>query len=396
MTISFEIEGNDLLLCYAPEMGTKGLIDQLQKNGSLTIKHTYTVTRDRLIREENDFVESLVFRVGNIGEEYTEIDTEVLGTTHRIFFSNDIPLMPKMFTAYRNISIMRKLDEVINHDLYIGGAWEDNSGMPIEAYKELLNSFPKTAELDKYAYYRISACVSEYFPEADRFEKIYKDYLNKKQNDVYVKPSRNNLDIEIAQFTEVYKELKSMLNGSCSYKEKVWQPKIHNIIQMIYPQYILSVREIIIKGIDKNDKQPDFVLVDTNGYIDILEIKSPDVRILTKQASYRNNFVPVREFSGAVQQIEKYIYCLNTIEKNRTDLYEKLSSKLPETISPEVLNPKGILLLGRSQDFDKQQKTDFELIKRQYKNIVDIMTYDDLLMRLENILASLKMRRENC
>ena len=280
MTISFEIEGNDLLLCYAPEMGTKGLIDQLQKNGSLTIKHTYTVTRDRLIREENDFVESLVFRVGNIGEEYTEIDTEVLGTTHRIFFSNDIPLMPKMFTAYRNISIMRKLDEVINHDLYIGGAWEDNSGMPIEAYKELLNSFPKTAELDKYAYYRISACVSEYFPEADRFEKIYKDYLNKKQNDVYVKPSRNNLDIEIAQFTEVYKELKSMLNGSCSYKEKVWQPKIHNIIQMIYPQYILSVREIIIKGIDKNDPVVTFLKEYSEEYkkaADMIKSMYPDV-----------------------------------------------------------------------------------------------------------------------
>ena len=184
-----------------------------------------------------------------------------------------------------------------------------------------------------------------------------------------------------------------MLTNSCSYTEKTWQPKIHNIIQMIYPQYILTVREIIIKGIDKNDKQPDFIMVDTNGYVDILEIKSPDVRILTKQASYRNNYVPVREFSGAVQQIEKYIYCLNTIEKNRIDLKEKLSAKLPENINPEVLNPKGILLLGRSHDFNKQQRMDFELIKRQYKNIVDIMTYDDLLMRLENILASLKMRR---
>ena len=137
-------------------------------------------------------------------------------------------------------------------------------------------------------------------------------------------------------------------------------------------------------------------MVDTNGYVDILEIKSPEVIVLTKQASYRNNYVPVREFSGAVQQIEKYIFCINTIEKNKIDLYEKLSGKLPENIEPQILNPKGILLLGRSKDFNKQQKTDFELIKRQYKNIVDIMTYDDLLLRLENIITSLKARRENC
>lgn len=393
MTIRLEKDGNDLLLYYAPEMGIKGIKDQLQKNGSIIIKHTYIVSLDMLIREENDLEETLVFTVGTVGEKYTEIDSEVLGTQHRIFFSNNIRLVPQMFTAYRNISIMKKIDEVIDRDLYIGGEWDKNGGVPIETFKELLNTFPKTAELDKYANYRIASCISEYFPELDRFEEIYKEYLEKKSYSVGVSPSKINIDIEIEQFTAIYNELKRMLTDSCSYTEKTWQPKIHSIIQMIYPQYILSVREIIIKGIDKNDKQPDFIMVDTNGYVDILEIKSPDVRLLTKQASYRNNYVPVRAFSGAVQQIEKYIFCLNTIEKNRITLKEKLSAKLPENINPEVLNPKGILLLGRSKDFNKQQITDFELIKRQYKNIVDIMTYDDLLIRLENILNSLKMRR---
>ena len=395
MTIRLKKEADELLLYYAPEMGTEGIKDKLQKNEFITIKHTYIVNLGRLIREENDIEETLVFTIGTVGEEYTEIDSEVFGTNHRIFFSNDIPLIPKMFTAYRNISIMRKIDEVIDRDLYIGGRWDENEGIPQETFKELLNTFPKTAELNKYAYFRIASCISEYFPELDRFEKIYKEYIEKKDNSISISRSISNIDIEIAQFTEVYNELKRMLTGSCSYSEKIWQPKIHSIIQMIYPQYILSVREIIIKGVDKNDKQPDFIMVDTNGYVDILEIKRPDVKVLTKQASYRNNYVPVREFSGAVQQIEKYIYCLNTIDKNKTNLYEKISAKLPEKITPKVLNPKGILLLGRSNDFNTQQNDDFELIKRQYKNIVDIMTYDDLLSRLGNILSSLRLRREN-
>lgn len=38
-----------------------------------------------------------------------------------------------------------------------------------------------------------------------------------------------------------------------------------------------------------------------------------------------------------------------------------------------------LLLLGRSKDLNEQQTRDFELIKRQYKNIADIMTYDDLV-----------------
>lgn len=45
------------------------------------------------------------------------------------------------------------------------------------------------------------------------------------------------------------------------------------------------------------------------------------------------------------------------------------------------------LILGRDKDFDDRQKFDFEIIKRKYANIVDIMTYDDLLRRLDNIIA---------
>ena len=86
MTIRLEKDGDDLLLFYSPEMGTEGIKDQLQKNGSITIKHTYLVASDMLIREENDLDETLVFTIGSVGEKYTEIDSEVLGTQHRIFF----------------------------------------------------------------------------------------------------------------------------------------------------------------------------------------------------------------------------------------------------------------------------------------------------------------------
>ena len=183
-----------------------------------------------------------------------------------------------------------------------------------------------------------------------------------------------------------------MLSNSEGVIEKVWQERIHNILQLLYPQYIYSAREVCFKGIDKKDKQPDFILVDTNGFIDILEIKKPDVQLLTKQASYRNNYVPVRELSGAVQQIEKYIYCLNSIEKSQKAVIEKLRDGLPDGVDPQVVSPKGMLLIGRSKDFNEQQTRDFEIIKRQYKNIADIMTYDDLLNRINNIVFSLEMK----
>ena len=91
----------------------------------------------------------------------------------------------------------------------------------------------------------------------------------------------------------------------------------------LYPKYIAGVREVVIKGVDRHEKRPDFLLVDANGYIDILEIKKPNVQILTKQSSYRNNYVPVRELAGAIQQIEKYIYCLNVWGNGRRESTSK-------------------------------------------------------------------------
>ena len=78
-------------------------------------------------------------------------------------------------------------------------------------------------------------------------------------------------------------------------------------------------------------------------------------------------------------------------KKGEYNLKQQLQKNLPASISPRILSPQGILLLGRSRDFNDQQKDDFELIRRQYKHVADIMTYDDLLQRLNNIIASLEL-----
>lgn len=199
-----------------------------------------------------------------------------------------------------------------------------------------------------------------------------------------------NATIEFQQFNNVRNDLVDLLNRAQGASEIYWQEQIHGLLRMLYPKYIAGIREVKIKGVDQHDKRPDFILVDANGYIDILEIKKPSAQLLTKQSSYRNNYVPVRELAGAIQQIEKYIYCLNAWGKDgEQDLHKQLSNKLPESVTPKVVNPQGILLLGRSKDFNFQQKNDFELIKRQYKHIAEIMTYDDLLQRIDNIISAL-------
>lgn len=382
------------MLCYTPAMGLDDITKRLDTEDGVLIKHTFLVTKDLLLEStenEDEWEETLRFCIGTVGESYTLLNSDVFGTENSFYLSNKIKLKPEMFTAYRNISILRKIDEVIERDFYIGGDWESHNGISRETFDDLLSKFPKTAELDKYAHMRIASIIKDYFPECDKYEAIYEKFVESK-NSSYASSvsaiSKFNVQIELEQFTVAYQELMDMLNRYEAIDEKQWQEKIHNILQLLYPKYICCAREIKFYG-GKKDKQPDFLLVDANGFVDILEIKKADVRMLTQ---YRNNYVATREISGAIQQIEKYIFCLNSSDKAKVDVSKKLTEILPEGVEIKIVNPQGILLAGRSNEFNCEQQKDFELIKRQYKHVADIMTYDDLAQRLRNIIASLEKR----
>ena len=391
MAIDFEVNGDELILSYSPSMDIEWINKKLTDGDEVCIRHTFFVNA-RHIRtsDESPYDDAVHFCIGTVGTEYTRIDPEVVATKHQFFFANSISLKYELFIAYRNISILRKIDALIDKDFYIGGDWERTGGIPFEALKTLIKTFPKTAELDRYANFRIASCIKEFLPECDKYEVIYNQFIDKRSG--RIQTSKSNLEIELAQFSVALDEMKWMLSNEKGITEKVWQSKVQEIILLLYPKYILCTQEVAFTGVDGYDKRPDFVLVDANGFIDILEIKKSDIQLLTKQASYRNNYVPVRELSGAIQQIEKYIFCLTSIEKSQKAVLSKLVSLLPDTIAPEIVNPQGILIAGHSCSFNAQQKRDFELIKRQYKHVADIMTYDDLVKRLENIVISLKKR----
>ena len=62
-------------------------------------------------------------------------------------------------------------------------------------------------------------------------------------------------------------------------------------------------------------------------------------------------------------------------------------------MSIHISNPKAIIIVGRDKidgsDMSPNQQLDFEIIKRKYAHMMDIITYDDLLRRLENTITAL-------
>jgi len=71
-------------------------------------------------------------------------------------------------------------------------------------------------------------------------------------------------------------------------------------------------------------------------------------------------------------------------------LTERYQGEFPEGFKIRITNPSGIIIMGRDNNLSPAQLQNFEVVKRKYTNIVDIITYDDLLRRLEFIFKYYK------
>lgn len=113
---------------------------------------------------------------------------------------------------------------------------------------------------------------------------------------------------------------------------------------------------------------------------------------MLNKSLYRENYIPTRALSGAIMQSEKYIYYLTKGGgKVEDDLNKQFNKILPPNYKFKVVNPKSIIIMGRTNNYDYQQKEDLEIIRRKYKNVIDIISYDDLLQRLRTTIDMLKM-----
>ena len=176
-----------------------------------------------------------------------------------------------------------------------------------------------------------------------------------------------------------------MLNNELSYSEAQWQEELLQIILLLYPKYIHVFKEAPVRDTYNNaNRKIDYLLVDSSGNTDIIEIKKPFNKCIVTKRTYRDNYIPLRELSGTVMQIEKYIYYLNKWgKKGEKKLTEYYKDKIANDFKIRITNPCGIIIMGRTKGLSINQIQDFEVIKRKYKNVIDIITYDDLVERLK-------------
>lgn len=405
--LDFQTTATGVVLEYDGEWGTNDqwVWDELTKNQEVLLSRIFLFTRKDLLNpptSNQDFeAYKYRFQFGTFDDGYVKIPARILDIKNDLLISRDVTLKRSIFSAERNISIFGRLSELLEHSdpIVIGGTRP--GAIPRDVFEELLKRFPNTFELNRYADARVQTILSQYMDGMKDARGRYESYLNKKA-------SLNNitkLDLHVLKKLEIEKYvlirdlIEDALKTKKDWSEGEWQQLMLSFLLLLFPKYIKVLENITIydyysDSTKKTDRYIDIALVDANGNLDVIEVKKPfDDKILRKSL-YRGNSIPTSELSGSIMQAEKYLFHLSKWGvKGEKILAAKYASELPPGMRIRISNPKAIIIVGRDQiggsDMTDSQLLDFEIIKRKYANMMDIITYDDLLRRLNNTITAL-------
>lgn len=404
--IEFESTTTEIVFKYEPEMIDRTWVwRELQQNNEVRISRVFWFELGDLITQpvaNQDFDDYVYdFKFGTLNDDYVIIPARILGINNDLHISKDITLNRGIFAAERNTSIFGRLSGLLDHTspIVIGGT--ASGAIPWLVFSELLRKFPNTHELNRYADARVHTILAQYLDGMKDARGRYDAYLQRKATHNVV-----NLDLEEIKKLEVEKYvlirnlIKDALRNKLNWVERDWQDLMITFLLLLFPKYIRVLENVTIHDyysnpVKKTDRYIDIALVDANGNIDVIEIKKPFEDKILRKGEYRGNSIPTAELSGSIMQAEKYLFHLSKWGiKGEQALTKRYESMLPPGMSIHISNPKAIIIVGRDQigdaDMTPQQQLDFEVIKRKYANMMDIITYDDLLRRLDNTILALE------
>jgi len=177
-------------------------------------------------------------------------------------------------------------------------------------------------------------------------------------------------------------EFKTALDDPNKKERDYWQPFLEKNRWMFGLSYFVLLDET---RIDLSDTA-DYIFKSEDGFIDIVEIKHPHVEFwqkdsLGKYKKYRDFLQYSEELKGSITQSINYIF---QVEKRFSDPDWCRHNKCETPVKP-----KCTIILGRSDNWQLEEKTAFRLLNDSLHGI-EIITFDHLYSRANRILNSLE------
>lgn len=246
------------------------------------------------------------------------------------------------------------------------------------------DEFQKLLEFLSENYEPFKKGVKEYIPIDEKFDHEKVEHLKA----IFAGPdirkvldfiSENNLlpeDLILGLQNQVrvnaVREFENMLD--LNLVEQKWQGWFKRNSWVLGSEFvrILDEREIDTENIT------DYLMQAYDGFLDIIEIKRPQGSLnFWTEAKDHGNYVPSADLTKAITQATKYIYEVER-EANSVKFLERVGNV-------KTIKPRCILIFGRSNNWDNEQKEAYRILNSSYHNLT-IMTYDHVLLRAKRIL----------
>jgi len=182
------------------------------------------------------------------------------------------------------------------------------------------------------------------------------------------------LDLEEnGDITDTIKLESSLSNYIAGQPEKIFQTWIEKNIWTLGAEYInkFPARKIGI------DSEIDLIMVTTDGFIDLIELKRPKFKLFSYDPSHKS-YYPTSELSKAIGQCLQY---LKIIDDYKMQLERKHKFKL--------LKPRVKLIIGRTSKFTDEELEALRMLNSNL-NHIQIISYDYLVYFGENIISYYK------
>lgn len=186
-------------------------------------------------------------------------------------------------------------------------------------------------------------------------------------------PEDLSLALENLRRTRAINEYEKMLREDLL--ENDWQMWFEGNTWVLGSEFVrvLDDRHIDVQNIS------DFLMQAYDGFLDVVEIKRSEGE-LRFWASIRDhgNLVPSADLTKAITQAARYIYEVER-EANSVKFLERVGGV-------RTVKPRGILIFGRSSDWEDDENEAYRILNSSYHNLT-LMTYDHVLERAKRMVG---------
>jgi hypothetical protein len=303
-------------------------------------------------------------------------------------------------TAGSGIQLELRTDELylltqIVRGLY-GVFWENNNRLPRNGEEFELADYAQAAKkIDSLG----NAAELLKLTGEDGFIDLLK-LLGKGENSKEVIQAISTLSIvdlselnSLAGIGLIKKALASWKENEFNSDEKFWQKEIATysfvLSQAFSSPVLLIQKEAYLggKSVDnKGGKVTDFLLKNAlTNHVLVVEIKTPATELLSRSEYRQGVYSPSSELGGVVTQIAKQRQVLSqSFNDLRTETQDSTGQILRHA------EPKSLVIVGNTRELDSPAKSDsFELFRRGLIH-TEVITFDELFMKLKVLLNILE------